>query len=146
MQFLGNSMQFLKSSLRTEGGGESRAIQHESKYSEIGNCIFLVQPKSPMRPILALRCIPSTSRLPVRQLSTSVRANAASTANLPKRDKTEYGVRIPNAKARKDWPKQAETDTAAHPLWRFFHAEQSLEAPDKRLDNSSTSIASSSSS
>ncbi|GAA6050836.1 hypothetical protein JCM3770_005730 [Rhodotorula araucariae] len=79
----------------------------------------------------ALVAVPSSSRL----FSSSPASAARSTAHRPKRDPTTYGLpaRIP----RKDWPKQAETDTTAHPLWRFFHDQQPLEVPDKRTDYSS---------
>ncbi|GAA5929727.1 hypothetical protein JCM3775_006535 [Rhodotorula graminis] len=70
-----------------------------------------------------------------RLFSSSSASPARSTANRPKRDPTTYGVggRVP----RKNWPTQATTDTANHPLWRFFHDQQPLEAPDKRVDYSS---------
>ncbi|GAA5844253.1 hypothetical protein JCM9279_001740 [Rhodotorula babjevae] len=72
---------------------------------------------------------------PARLFSSSSSSPARSTANRPKRDPTSYGLggRVP----RKDWPTPATTDTANHPLWRFFHDQQPLEAPDKRVDYSS---------
>lgn len=74
---------------------------------------------------------------PARLFSSSSSSPARSTANRPKRDPTSYGLggRVP----RKDWPAPATTDTANHPLWRFFHDQQPLEAPDKRVDYSSAS-------
>lgn len=93
------------------------------------------------------RCLPSTSTLAsvsvpqqqqqlVRSLATSTRSSAASTSNKPKRDETTYG--LPPSIPRADWPLEKDTDTRAHPLWRFFHDKESLEVPDKRKDNSST--------
>lgn len=73
----------------------------------------------------------SSSRL----FSSSPPSPARSTANRPKRDPTTYG--LPLKVPRKDWPTQDSTDTSHHPLWRFFHDQQPLEAPDKRVDYSS---------
>ncbi|GJN94353.1 hypothetical protein Rhopal_007427-T1 [Rhodotorula paludigena] len=89
-------------------------------------------PRAPA-PLASLAAAPS----PLRLFSSSSASPARSTAHRPKRDPTTYGLppRIP----RKHWPKQGETDTSAHPLWRFFHDQQSLEVPDKRHDYSSRS-------
>lgn len=76
---------------------------------------------------------PSSSVL--RLFSSSPSRSAVSTANRPKRDATAYG--LPRRMNRKDWPKKDETNTDAHPLWRFFHNKESLEVPDKRNDYSS---------
>ncbi|GAA5962726.1 hypothetical protein JCM21900_001179 [Sporobolomyces salmonicolor] len=78
---------------------------------------------------------PSSSVL--RLFSSSPSRSAVSTANRPKRDATAYG--LPRRMNRKDWPKKDETNTDAHPLWRFFHNKESLEVPDKRNDYSSRS-------
>ncbi|GAA5865501.1 hypothetical protein JCM1840_001419 [Sporobolomyces johnsonii] len=78
---------------------------------------------------------PSSSLL--RLFSSAPSRSAASTANRPKRDATTYG--LPPRMNRKDWPKKDETNTDAHPLWRFFHNKESLEVPDKRNDYSSRS-------
>ncbi|GAA5930108.1 mitochondrial 54S ribosomal protein uL29m MRPL4 [Sporobolomyces koalae] len=76
---------------------------------------------------------------PSARLFSSTRSNPAqSTAYRPKRDATTYGVtadRIPKSQ----WPKESETNTDSHPLWKFFHNKQSLEVPDKRQDYSSRS-------
>ncbi|GAA5874968.1 hypothetical protein JCM16303_004963 [Sporobolomyces ruberrimus] len=83
----------------------------------------------------SLSCISSPI---VRSFSSSRRTPAQSTAFRPKRDETKYGVtgtRIP----RSQWPKEAETNTENHPLWKFFHNKESLEVPDKRKDYSSRS-------
>lgn len=94
---------------------------------------------------LLMNCIPSTSRLPLplafavrRQISSSPASFAPlANANRPKRDPTTYGVQhhIP----RGDWPKEKETDTSSHPLWKFFHDGESLEVPDKRKDSGGAS-------
>ncbi|GAA6010638.1 hypothetical protein JCM11491_003005 [Sporobolomyces phaffii] len=80
----------------------------------------------------------STSALGVRTFSSSRPRPAQSTAFRPKRDETTYGVagtKIP----RSQWPKESETNTDGHPLWKFFHNKESLEVPDKRKDYSSRS-------
>lgn len=64
---------------------------------------------------------------------------AASTAHLPKRDSTLYGAHQPIPRSK--WPIKSQTDTSAHPLWKFFHQQQSLQVPDKRQDNTSPSLA-----
>ncbi|BGP20089.1 hypothetical protein JCM10213_002661 [Rhodosporidiobolus nylandii] len=66
-------------------------------------------------------------------------APGQSASGRPKRDATSYGLGRAARLPRKDWPARETTDTSAHPLWRFFHGEQSLEVPDKRTDNSSRS-------
>lgn len=92
----------------------------------------------------ASACLPraSTSNLAsgtipaIRSFSSSGATRAESTAFRPKRDETKYGVtgtRIP----RSQWPKESETNTDSHPLWKFFHNKESLEVPDKRKDYSS---------
>ncbi|GAA5833076.1 hypothetical protein JCM3766R1_001382 [Sporobolomyces carnicolor] len=94
----------------------------------------------------ASACLPraSTSNLAsgsipaIRSFSSSGATRAESTAFRPKRDETKYGVtgtRIP----RGQWPKESETNTDSHPLWKFFHNKESLEVPDKRKDYSSRS-------
>ncbi|GAA5989168.1 hypothetical protein JCM11641_002546 [Rhodosporidiobolus odoratus] len=70
---------------------------------------------------------------------TSAAAPGTSASGRPKRDVTSYGLGRASRIPRSKWPKQAETETSGHPLWRFFHEEQSLEVPDKRLDNTSRS-------
>ncbi|KAM0790351.1 hypothetical protein ACM66B_003235 [Microbotryomycetes sp. NB124-2] len=92
---------------------------------------------------------PSTSsaRLAVRTLtlsrplSTSCASSARQQfANRPKRDETLYGVNNQDAQLpRSQWPDKTQTDTSGHPLWKFFHDKQSLEAPDKRTDESGRS-------
>ncbi|GAA6059567.1 hypothetical protein JCM10212_000623 [Sporobolomyces blumeae] len=83
----------------------------------------------------------SSSRLasPIvtRPFSSTCTSLAQSTAHRPKRDPTTYGTY--SKVQRKNWPKKEETDTDAHPLWRFFHNKESLEVPDKRHDYSSRS-------
>lgn len=74
-----------------------------------------------------------------RPFSTSLLRPARSTAYRPKRISTYYGQHAaahpqPDPAQR---PNREETDTSNHPLWRFFHDQQSLEVPDKRKDNSS---------
>ncbi|SCV68598.1 BQ2448_719 [Microbotryum intermedium] len=65
---------------------------------------------------------------------------ASSTTGRPKRDETTYGIPPESSKLGKGVrPVRSETDTSAHPLWRFFHDKQSLVAPDKRKDNTSRS-------
>lgn len=83
------------------------------------------------------RSLASTSRqTPLRRLlSSSASPLAASTAHLPKRDPTTYGLPRDQPE-KKDWPLEKDVDTSKHPLWRFFHNRESLEVPDKRLDNS----------
>ncbi|GAA5863560.1 hypothetical protein JCM3774_006526 [Rhodotorula dairenensis] len=76
-----------------------------------------------------------------RSFSTSLAHSARSTAYRPKRVATYYGQHThahpqPDPALR---PLRDQTDTSAHPLWRFFHDQQSLEVPDKRKDNSSRS-------
>ncbi|GAA6008263.1 hypothetical protein JCM10207_000058 [Rhodosporidiobolus poonsookiae] len=88
---------------------------------------------------LPSRCSPSpsSSRLFAHSAPSLAAAPGRSAAYRPKRDPTPYGLapRLPRAQ----WPKKEETDTKDHPLWRFFHGEQSLEVPDKRTDNTSRS-------
>ena len=81
----------------------------------------------------------SSSSISHRSFSTSVLRPARSTAYRPKRIPTYYGQHAaahpqPDPAQR---PTREETDTSNHPLWRFFHDQQSLEVPDKRKDNSS---------
>ncbi|KAL8290491.1 hypothetical protein RQP46_002749 [Phenoliferia psychrophenolica] len=100
----------------------------------------------------ATRALASTSRLPFsssascraaapasasRAFSSAQRTLAASTSGRPKREETPYG--IPSSIPKADWPVQQETDTTGHPLWSFFHGQESLEAPDKRIDNTGRS-------
>ncbi|GAA5901560.1 mitochondrial 54S ribosomal protein uL29m MRPL4 [Sporobolomyces salmoneus] len=80
----------------------------------------------------------STSLPVLRSFSSSPSSPAQSTAFRPKRDETKYGVtgtRIP----RSQWPKQSETNTDGHPLWKFFHNKESLEEPNRQKDYSSRS-------
>lgn len=58
----------------------------------------------------------------------------------PKRDPTTYGIPAGGVGQRKNWPKQAETNTDGHPLWKFFHRGVSLEVPNRTEDNSSESF------
>ncbi|KAG0659598.1 54S ribosomal protein L4 mitochondrial [Rhodotorula mucilaginosa] len=83
----------------------------------------------------------SSSSISHRSFSTSLLRPARSTAYRPKRIPTFYGQHAaahpqPDPAQR---PSRQETDTSNHPLWRFFHDQQSLEVPDKRKDNSSRS-------
>ncbi|GAA5993252.1 hypothetical protein JCM10908_004533 [Rhodotorula pacifica] len=89
---------------------------------------------------LSLTSSPSSSSSS-RSFSSTPLPLARSTAYRPKRIPTYYGQHTsvhpqPDAHAR---PTRETTDTSAHPLWRFFHEQQSLEVPDKRKDNSSRS-------
>ncbi|GAA5829468.1 hypothetical protein JCM5353_001345 [Sporobolomyces roseus] len=89
-------------------------------------------------PRASTSALPSASVPSLRLFSSTRSTPAQSTAHRPKRDQTTYGVtgtRIPRSK----WPKEGETDTASHPLWKFFHDKQSLEVPDKRNDYTSRS-------
>lgn len=89
---------------------------------------------------------PAPSRAPCCRRAFSIGTPAVlarSTAYRPKRDATYYGQHVdahpqPDPAQR---PRRGETDTSNHPLWRFFHDQQSLEVPDKRKDNSSQSTA-----
>ncbi|ORY68039.1 mitochondrial 39-S ribosomal protein L47 (MRP-L47)-domain-containing protein [Leucosporidium creatinivorum] len=84
----------------------------------------------------------STSRLPAiqRSLSTSCTSSARAQprSGLPKRDATLYGLPS-DAVPRSQWPNKEQTDTTGHPLWRFFHGQESLEVPDKRKDETGRS-------
>lgn len=94
--------------------------------------------RSLVRSTSAFASAPGSS-CPTRSFSTSLSPAARSTAYRPKRVATYYGQHThahpqPDPAQR---PLRDHTDTSAHPLWRFFHDQQSLEVPDKRKDNSS---------
>ncbi|KAK4692016.1 large subunit ribosomal protein L47, partial [Phenoliferia sp. Uapishka_3] len=89
-----------------------------------------------------LRTLPSSSSTSLilqstRSFSSTPTSPAISTSNRPKRDPTTYG--IPSDVHKDQRPLQKDTNTDAHPLWRFFHKKESLEEPDKRTDNSGRS-------
>ncbi|GAA5821065.1 hypothetical protein JCM11251_001945 [Rhodosporidiobolus azoricus] len=94
---------------------------------------------STSRPLLASTAPALLPRLFSSSASSSAAAPGQSAQDRPKRDQTVYGVGRAGRIPRKQWPKKEDTNTDSHPLWRFFHDQQSLEVPDKRVDNSSRS-------
>ncbi|GAA5901840.1 hypothetical protein JCM6882_008686 [Rhodosporidiobolus microsporus] len=94
---------------------------------------------SSSRTRIASTALPLLPRLFSTSPSPAAAAPGRSAYDRPKRDQTTYGVGRAGRVPRRQWPKQADTNTDSHPLWRFFHDQQSLEVPDKRLDNSSRS-------
>ncbi|GAA6041803.1 hypothetical protein JCM8097_007168 [Rhodosporidiobolus ruineniae] len=98
---------------------------------------------SPALPSSGRTALTASSSSSIRAFSSSSLSAAAapgtSAANRPKRDQTNYGLNRAGRIPRSQWPKQQDTNTDNHPLWRFFHDQQSLEVPDKRVDNSSRS-------
>ncbi|KAK4046401.1 54S ribosomal protein L4 mitochondrial [Microbotryomycetes sp. JL221] len=88
---------------------------------------------------IAIKTTTTRTCLSGRALSTTPCIHARQQfANKPKRDATLYGISNRDAPSipKDQWPNKQDTNTDNHPLWKFFHDQQSLEAPDKRTDES----------
>ncbi|KAK4047476.1 54S ribosomal protein L4 mitochondrial [Microbotryomycetes sp. JL201] len=82
-----------------------------------------------------VRCLPRA-----RSLCTTACVSARQRfAGRSKRDETLYGVNDSPQLPPSQRPNKQDTDTSNHPLWKFFHDKQSLQAPDKRTDESGKS-------